>query len=112
MNQLEEKGRFTRKLEKNLWKSFIGVFFPFALILYFIYHAIQGNHGILAWFEVEKKLRIAQEELTRLKKIHYDMDHRVRMLRPETLDPDLLDERVRSVLNLAKKEDFVVIDKK
>ena len=38
--------------------------------------------------------------------------HRVALMRSDGLDPDLLDERVRDVLNLAHPDDLVIFDER
>ena len=38
------------------------------------------------------------------------LDHRVHLMRSQTLDPDLLEERVRAVLGLVGAEDRIVLE--
>ncbi len=39
------------------------------------------------------------------------LERRVQLLRPDSLDPDMLEERARKVLNFAKKDEVVIYDK-
>jgi len=36
----------------------------------------------------------------------------VSLLRPESLDPDMLDERARAILNLANQDDLVMLKRR
>ncbi|KAF0138037.1 MAG: septum formation initiator [Rhodospirillaceae bacterium] len=78
-------------------------------IVYFSYHAVQGERGLLAWWETRHEIRQARTRLARLKKEHDALENRVRLLRPESLDRDLLEERARAVLNMGVEGDIVVV---
>ena len=38
------------------------------------------------------------------------MEEKIRLLSPSSLDLDMLDERARAVLNMAKEDEFVILD--
>ena len=78
---------------------------------YFAYHAIQGERGILAWLQISQQLAESQATLDELAAEHEDIQRRVSLLSPSSLDPDLLDERARVMLNLAEPDDRLVIIK-
>ena len=46
-------------------------------------------------------------ELARLKRERADSEHRISLLRPDRLDPDMLDERARYQLDYANPHDLV-----
>lgn len=78
------------------------------LLLYFTYHLIQGDHGYLSWSSLDTDLQ-ESESILQEKKIKQDeLEHRVGLLKSENLDPDLLDERVRKMLNHAEKGEVIV----
>lgn len=79
------------------------------LLIYIIYHMLSGNHGWLAWRSLKKDLGIAEQSLTDLQKEKDALEHRVKLLRPETLDMDMLDERVRAVLNNSDPNDTIAL---
>jgi cell division protein FtsB len=80
-----------------------------ATIGYFGYHIIQGERGVLAWLQLEKELRIAQANVAVLNHEKDQLDHRVNLLRPNSLDPDLLEERARVLLNYARDGEMLVL---
>jgi cell division protein FtsB len=54
---------------------------------------------------LEKKFAVLQQERVRL-------EHKVGLLRPESIDPDLLDELARGWLDLARSGDIVAFTKR
>ena len=79
------------------------------LLGYFVYHAINGDHGLLAWLRLEQELERAKATRAELAEEHDRLAHKVGLLQPEHLDPDLLDEQARRLLNYGHRDDLVVI---
>jgi cell division protein FtsB len=76
---------------------------------YFVYHAIQGDRGIMAWLQVSQQLAESRATLATLAVEREEVQRRVTLLSPSSLDPDLLDERARIMLNVAEPDDRLVI---
>ena len=76
---------------------------------YFLYHTIEGDRGWVAEMHLQNEVNSAQDSLTRLQKEHEALDHRVHLMRPETLDPDLLDEESRKALNYSKPNEIIIL---
>ncbi len=76
---------------------------------YFGYHVIQGERGVVAWLQLEKDLRLARANAAVLSQEKAQLEHRVSLLRPNSLDPDLLEERARAVLNYARDGEMLVL---
>ena len=76
--------------------------------LYLGYHVVQGEHGVIAWLKISQQIEFTGTELEELSNRHRELENRVRLLRSDSLDPDLLEERARVVLNYALKEDRIV----
>lgn len=79
------------------------------LVAYFAYHAVQGDGGLFAYLRVETALGKAKAVEAELEAQRKDLARRVKLLHPSTLDPDLLSERARAVLNFAREDDVIVI---
>ncbi len=79
------------------------------LLGYFVYHAVNGDHGLLAWLRLEQELERAEATRLQLAEEHGVLAHKVGLLQPEHLDPDLLDEQARRLLNYGHRDDLVVI---
>ena len=76
--------------------------------LYLGYHVVQGEHGVIAWLKISQQIEFTGTELEELSNRHRELENRVQLLRSDSLDPDLLEERARVVLNYALKEDRIV----
>jgi cell division protein FtsB len=75
---------------------------------YFIYHAVQGDRGILAWMQVNQQIKAAQAELTKTDDEREAMEQRVALLSNSSLDLDMLEERSRIMLNFSHPDDLVI----
>lgn len=84
----------------------------FAVAAYFIYHLIVGDHGIRARARMEHQIAASQGELAGLTVVRKRLERDVSLLRAEALDPDMLDERARAILNFAHPNDLVIVSPK
>jgi len=93
-----------RRSQKYLLPSLIG-----CLVVYFCFHMIYGQHGLMAWKRLDVQLETAENSLLDLKQDHDALEHRVKRMRPETLCLDLLEERAKSVLGFVHPQEMVVL---
>lgn len=77
-------------------------------IVYFGFHFVQGERGLIAWLRYNQQIESASAQLAAVRAEREALEHRVSLLRPDRIDPDLLDERVREVLGLVRKDEAVV----
>jgi len=80
-----------------------------ALTGYFAYHLVEGDRGLRAWLRISQELRTAKANLGEIAAERAALEHRVSHMRPDHVDPDLLDSQVRSTLDLAAPEDIVIV---
>jgi cell division protein FtsB len=81
------------------------------VIVYFGYHAVQGDRGLLAWLSKSNEAEELRARVAALKGERAALEHKVERLRPESLDLDLLDERARAVLNLSSPDEIIIINR-
>lgn len=81
--------------------------FGACLVVYFAYHAVQGDHGILARTHLRAELAEAEATLSGLRAERQVLEHRAGLLSPDRIDPDLLEERVRVMLNYAHPDEVI-----
>lgn len=86
----------------------IGSILGVAVIGYFAFHAVQGDRGLRAYFALNLQTELAREERDALRHDRMMIERRVNLLKPESLDLDMLDERARIVLNKVHEDDFVI----
>jgi cell division protein FtsB len=78
------------------------------LLVYFGYHAIQGDRGLLSWVKLSDQIGEARIALDVTADERATLERKVALLRPEGLDPDMLDERARYMLSLARPDEVVI----
>ena len=78
------------------------------LIGYFGVNAYSGNHGLRARQDIDRQIAQATAELDALKAERAVWQRRVALLASDKLDPDMLDERARVLLNLADPNDLTL----
>jgi len=82
------------------------------ILIYFIFHAIAGNRGMLAFFKINQRMERAGIELDALRAERIELEHRVNLLKAP-LDKDMLDEQARKALGVASPNEKVfVVDAK
>jgi cell division protein FtsB len=75
---------------------------------YFGYHLVNGDRGLLAMAHLQRETMIADQNLAEAETTRKIWERRVAALRNQSLDPDMLDERARVLLNFSRKEDIIV----
>jgi cell division protein FtsB len=90
------------------WRSSL-VIIGLGLFLYFGYHAVNGSRGLLASQQLSTELATAEKELAALEAEHADLAWKVRHLRHDAVDPDLLDELARDSLSLVEPMDVIIL---
>lgn len=81
-----------------------------ALVIgYFAVHAFTGNHGLKARERLDQQFAALSAERNILKAERQKWQRRVALLKPEKLDPDLLEERARALLDYADPRDVVIL---
>jgi cell division protein FtsB len=78
------------------------------LIAYFGVNAYSGNYGLRAKQEIEGEIRDLDAELVALRVEREKWERRISLLRSESLDPDMLEERARVLLNFGDPRDLVL----
>ena len=80
-----------------------------ALTGYFAYHLVEGDRGLRAWVQISQELRLAKENLSVVSADRALLEHRVSHMRPDRVDPDLLDTQVRRTLDVVAPGEVVII---
>lgn len=77
--------------------------------LYFAYHAFHGDHGLLAYAQVQARVQALEEDRATLEERKQALELRVQSLRSNALDGDLVDERARQTLGVIGPRDRILI---
>ena len=98
---------FGREVKRRLRGAIAPVVF-LAVTAYFCWNAVQGPHGLKAFASQQAMLQQAQADLAAANADRDAWQRRVRALEGDHLDRDMLDERARTLLNLANPNEIVV----
>ena len=100
---------FFRGIRKQMKVSalpFLGV----SMLVYFTYHLLNGDRGLLSWWKLQKRVYKAEATARVVSNQKIRLEKHVKLLNPSSLDPDMLEERARLMLNFGHSEDVIVLD--
>jgi cell division protein FtsB len=83
-----------------------------SLIGYFAYHLIQGDRGLIALSRLTKDIDRLQSDVAVAKTERGDIERRTKLLRSNSIDADMLDERARTELGFSRPDEIVIYDKR
>ncbi len=88
----------------------LGLYLAAALLIgYFGVNAYTGNHGINARQGLDLQLARLTSERDTLKSERQQWERRVALLKSQSLDPDMLDERARALLDYVDPRDLTLM---
>jgi len=96
----------------ELKRRFVVIIVPvlgLGALIYLGYHFFEGERGLKASWSVDQRLAKAKAERKTLTAERERLEGRVGLLREGTIDRDMLDERLRQMLNLALPGDVVIL---
>jgi cell division protein FtsB len=79
------------------------------LIGYFGINAYNGDRGLKAKEDIDRQMATLSAELGRLKAEQTQWERRIALLKSDDLDPDMLDERARVLLDYTDPHDLTLI---
>jgi cell division protein FtsB len=99
----------TRKRLRSVLTA-LGLYVVAALLIgYFGVNAFSGNHGLNAKQDIDQRIGALSSELAKLQVERKQWERRVALLKPRGLDPDMLDERARALLDYAHPNDLTLM---
>lgn len=87
----------------------VGPILGISLVVYFAYHLVQGDRGLIAWLRLTQQIDEAHATLASLEAQRQPLEHRVSLMRSK-LDADLLDQSARAELNLVGPDEVVIFN--
>ena len=79
------------------------------MVGYFLYHTFQGDRGLFAMLRMQREVQTAESNLATLQKERKELEHRTQLLRNDSMDPDLLEEKSRELLNYSKPNEIIIL---
>jgi cell division protein FtsB len=93
------------RLEARHWVAVLA----YGLAVYFAYHAVVGSRGLLAWRQLNWEIEATERQLAAVRAERQELEDKIHRLRPDSLDPDLIDELARRRLSLAAPLDVIIL---
>ena len=75
---------------------------------YFAYHGVEGSYGLFALGKLNERIATLETELQAVRDERSQMERHVALMRPDSLDRDMIDERARQALNMSDAKDIVI----
>jgi cell division protein FtsB len=79
---------------------------------YFAYHVVHGDRGLIQWWNIKQRVQAAKAVLADTRAERDILENRVQLMNPGSLDPDMLEERARLMLNYGHSDDIIVLEGK
>lgn len=98
-----------RQVIRRFLARIVGPMIGCLAVAYFAYHLVNGERSLLAWRHMDGEIVEAESRLGQLKSERETLERRASLLRPDHLDPDMLEERARAVLNFTRPDEVVVL---
>lgn len=76
---------------------------------YFVYHIIIGGRGVISWTILSREAIQLESELNKIKSENEFLENKIKGMRSDNLDLDLLEEQAERVLGFCRAEDTVVL---
>jgi len=87
----------------------LGLYLAAALLIgYFGVNAFTGDHGLNARQNIDQQITQLSGELSAVQAERAIWERRVALLKSDSLDPDLLDERARALLDYVDANDLTL----
>ena len=99
----------TRKRLRSVLTA-LGLYVMAALLIgYFGVNAYSGNRGLKAKEDIDQQIATLSADLDRLKHERTQWERRVGLLKSDKLDPDMLDEQARALLDDVGPNDLTLM---
>lgn len=85
-----------------------GVLTVGVITLFFGFHTVAGERGLVAREALDRQIILAREELSLLQKQNRFLEHRIALMRSGQVDSDILAETARAELGLYDADDVII----
>ena len=99
-----------QRSQRSLYFDLSVFFCSLAVLAYFGWHGFYGPRSFEHGEYVKSQVIKYQSELVEVQARREQRNDRVGLLRPQSIDPDMLDEMARKTLNFANEGDIVVVN--
>lgn len=94
---------------KSNLKAIFSNFIWICIAGYFVYHIIIGGRGVISWTILSHEADQLESELGKLRNENEFLNNKIKGMRSDSLDLDLLEEQAEKILGFCHAEDTVVL---
>ena len=87
----------------------VGPIIGTALVAYVAYNTVQGDRGLIAYWQLTKQVEQARTIHEELDWQRRRFENRVKLMSSSSLDADMLEERARFLFGYSRPDEYVVI---
>ncbi|MEL6734344.1 MAG: septum formation initiator family protein [Pseudomonadota bacterium] len=98
-----------RRRKSRSMTRFIAPLATLLILGYFSFHAFNGHYGVRARIVMEQQIAVLEKDLAERTAARTELEHRVSLIRDGSLEKDMVDEQVRSQLNMARPHEIVLM---
>ncbi len=91
-------------------RHIVGPIIGSSLIVYIAYNTVEGDRGLIAYWQLTKQVEQAETIKASLDGKRHAFENRVKLMNPNSLDGDMLDERARFLLGYSRADEWVILD--
>jgi cell division protein FtsB len=102
-------GMVTRKRLRAVLNALALYALAALLIGYFGVNAYNGDRGLKAKEDIDRQMAAMNAELGRLQREQAQWERRIALLKSDDLDPDMLDEQARALLDYTDPRDLTLM---
>ncbi len=99
----------TRQHRQSKFKPLLIPALSLLVLAYFAFHAVEGTYGLHALEKLEIREAELEQALAEVRAERAVAEKRISLMRADSLDGDLIDERARQALNMASDRDLVIL---
>ena len=97
-----------RRRRRNPLTRFIAPVATIAMLSYFGFHALNGQHGLRAQIVMTQKEADLRATLAERKQARAELQRQLALLQDGTMNRDMVDEHARRELNLLRSDEMVI----
>jgi cell division protein FtsB len=97
-----------KRAAASAFRQAIGPALGTCVVAYFMYYAVHGDRGVIALRHLQTEIAKAEQTLEQTRGERERLERRALLLRGDHLDRDMLDERVRAMLNLGLPNEIII----
>ncbi|GHU12074.1 hypothetical protein FACS189449_04950 [Alphaproteobacteria bacterium] len=99
---------FSKSIHKNL-RFITSNIIWICIVGYFLFHMVNGARGAVSYAKLSSEMKTLERDLLSMKEENAFLENKIKLIRDDNLDLDLLEEQARSILGMTNENDLIVL---